>query len=373
MILTYLPALFDITFSTLYTQWFVDTAITKLQSEMCVASRRSCIKEVVEEDGASVIYDVTYLAYSGAREIHIQWEEDMNKLSWISVLALVFFCFSYSVFAADMDLGEGLVRQLWKNMKESNVSKIESYIAPGFQSVHQDGIRDRIGELQLIKNLNLGKYTLDNFTTTQNDSVIIVTYSVSVEETIADKRLPKRTSMRMSIFMKIDNGWKWLAHANLNPLKDNNSNVMDYSNKSKAKLIDELVTLQTRLEESEERYRTLTRALNEASQDGIVINSLNGMTVNANQTYLDMLGYTLEEVQQITYQQLTPQKWYEMEQKLFNLVMKRGYSGPYEKEYIRKNGTVFPIRIQAWFIRDKQGNPYRLLGIVRDISEERGK
>jgi hypothetical protein len=117
-------------------------------------------------------------------------------------------------------------------MKEVNVSKIETYIAPGFQSVHQDGARERDGEVQLIKNLDLGEYTLGSFTTTQNDSVVIVTYSVTVQETVADERLPERLAMRMSIFLKTGDGWKWLAHANLNPLKDEGDNAINYTNKS---------------------------------------------------------------------------------------------------------------------------------------------
>ncbi|NQU19039.1 PAS domain S-box protein [bacterium] len=52
---------------------------------------------------------------------------------------------------------------------------------------------------------------------------------------------------------------------------------------------------------------------------------------------------------------------------------KTGYSGVYNKEYIRKNGTVFPIRMQAWLTRDEKGVPSRLLGIVRDVSKKQKK
>ena len=55
---------------------------------------------------------------------------------------------------------------------------------------------------------------------TQDGPVLIVTYRVTVVETLTGKRLPKRTSMRMSVFLKTPDDWKWIAHANLNPLKD---------------------------------------------------------------------------------------------------------------------------------------------------------
>jgi len=144
----------------------------------------------------------------------------MNRFKWFLVLVLSIFSLAQSVYAADADLGEKLVRKLWKNMKEGNISNIEKQIAAGFQSIHQDGARGRDEEVEMIKGLDLGEYALDDFKVTQAGPVIMVTYSVSVEETIADKRLPKRSSMRMSSFLETNKGWKWISHANLNPLKN---------------------------------------------------------------------------------------------------------------------------------------------------------
>ena len=42
---------------------------------------------------------------------------------------------------------------------------------------------------------------------------------VSVEETIEGKRLSTKPAARLTIFLKTDSGWQWIAHANLNPLK----------------------------------------------------------------------------------------------------------------------------------------------------------
>lgn len=114
-------------------------------------------------------------------------------------------------------------------------------------------------------------------------------------------------------------------------------------------------------------YRALTHALMGACRDGVVINALDGRTLDANPAYLQVLGYSLEEIRRLTYQQLTPARWHAMEERLFQRVLRRGFSGPYRKEYIHKDGTVFPVRVQAWLIRDDQGRPWRLLGIVRDL------
>jgi PAS domain S-box-containing protein len=124
------------------------------------------------------------------------------------------------------------------------------------------------------------------------------------------------------------------------------------------------------LRESEERYRTLF----ESSHDGIIFTDMEGQILHTNSCYREMLGYTAEELHALTYQQLTPQRWQEMEAAIVrDQVMTRGYSGEYEKEYIRKDGTVFPVSIQVWLIWDGDGDgrPQGMWGIVRDITERK--
>jgi Signal transduction histidine kinase len=52
-------------------------------------------------------------------------------------------------------------------------------------------------------------------------------------------------------------------------------------------------------------------------------------------------------------------------------LLKNGFSGEYEKEYIRKDGTVFPVACRIWMIRDEQGHPIGSWGIVRDITDRK--
>lgn len=60
---------------------------------------------------------------------------------------------------------------------------------------------------------------LIRFKVTMEGPVIIVTYQVNVEETIADNRLQKISSRRLSAWLKSGDDWKWIIHANLTPLK----------------------------------------------------------------------------------------------------------------------------------------------------------
>lgn len=124
-----------------------------------------------------------------------------------------------TVSAEEVSLGETLVRELWKDVAAGNWSKIEKSMAPEFQSVHEDITRNAAEELALLKDLQLGDYELTDFKVTQTDSFILVTYRAMTEETIAGLTLPARVTMRLSTWIKTPEGWKWIAHANLNSLR----------------------------------------------------------------------------------------------------------------------------------------------------------
>jgi PAS domain S-box-containing protein len=99
---------------------------------------------------------------------------------------------------------------------------------------------------------------------------------------------------------------------------------------------------------------------------------MQGHILDFNQALKDMLGYIDEELKKSTYLQITPEKWHEMEANIVkDQVVRKGYSGEYEKEYIRKDGTVFPISIRVWLIKDEKGTPIGMWGIIRDITERK--
>ncbi|MGZ3579635.1 MAG: PAS domain S-box protein [Syntrophales bacterium] len=131
--------------------------------------------------------------------------------------------------------------------------------------------------------------------------------------------------------------------------------------------ITEITTAEA-LRESEIKYR----GLYEFTQDGIVMTDIKGNVVECNRAYSDMLGYTREEIIGLTYQQTTPAKWHDMERDIvINKILKTGYSDVYEKEYIKKDGTVFPVSIRVWAIRDEAGSITGMWGIIRDITERK--
>jgi len=122
-----------------------------------------------------------------------------------------------------------------------------------------------------------------------------------------------------------------------------------------------------KLQESKQRYRQLL----ENSLDGIVSVDLEGKIIDFNIAYQKMLGYSNEELKSKSFWEFTPLKWREGETEILKKVMEHGFSGIYEKEYVRKNGEIFPVEVSAYLSQDPNSKPDGMWGFVRDITERK--
>ena len=113
------------------------------------------------------------------------------------------------------DTGEKLVREVFRKIKNSDIAALEKMMAEEFQAVHDFGASDLKGEVETLKGIELKEYRLGNFKTTRREDILIVTYTVKAEETIRGEEVEDEPVPRLSVFVKSDSGWKWIAHANL--------------------------------------------------------------------------------------------------------------------------------------------------------------
>ena len=123
-----------------------------------------------------------------------------------------------------------------------------------------------------------------------------------------------------------------------------------------------------KLRESEEKYHRLYDSM----RDAFVSVEMGGRITSFNEPFQKIVGYEKEELHNLTYNDLTPEKWHTIEADIVkNQVLTRGYSGIYEKEYRRKDGTVTPVELRTFLIKDDAGNPQGMSAIVRDITERK--
>ena len=134
------------------------------------------------------------------------------------ILVLAVGAISWAKDEEALPLGEQLVRQYWEALRTQDVDALEAILAPGFQSIHEDGTRNREQQLAFCAGLDIDKYTLTDFVTSRQGATIVVTFMASVEETLAGVRTTSSPAPRMAVFLMTENGWQLIAYANLHAM-----------------------------------------------------------------------------------------------------------------------------------------------------------
>ena len=132
------------------------------------------------------------------------------------------------------------------------------------------------------------------------------------------------------------------------------------------------ITERKRAEEAVKESEAKYRSLYESMMDGYVLVGMDGRILKYNESYRVMTGYAQDELPGLTYRDITPEKWHAAEQEIIEKqVLVRGYSDVYEKEYRKKDGTVFPIELRAFLLKDETGSSIGMWAIVRDITSRK--
>jgi len=119
------------------------------------------------------------------------------------------------------------------------------------------------------------------------------------------------------------------------------------------------------LRESEERYR----ALFERSRDAIYITTREGKFIDANQSTLDLFGYTREEIRGLKAHQLYADP---IDSRKFQKeVEQKGFVRDYEVKLHKKDGTEMDCLFNVSVRRADDGSILGYYGIIRDITERK--
>jgi len=134
------------------------------------------------------------------------------------------------------------------------------------------------------------------------------------------------------------------------------------------KMKEEQLVASQALLESEERYRRLYDSM----MDAYAVFSMDGFIIQWNKSFENMLGYNGNEFPTLNMYNITPEHWHHKEREIINnQVLNLGYSDVYEKEFLRKDGNIFPVELRTFLIKDLSGKPTGMWSIVRDITERK--
>ncbi len=120
------------------------------------------------------------------------------------------------------------------------------------------------------------------------------------------------------------------------------------------------------LRESEAKLR----GLYSLSPLGIALADMQGHFIEFNDAFKHICGYSSDEIKQLDYWTLTPSEYSADEQQQLELLRTQGHYGPFEKEYVRKDGRRIPLELNGILITGSDGQEY-IWSIVEDITERK--
>jgi PAS domain S-box-containing protein len=105
----------------------------------------------------------------------------------------------------------------------------------------------------------------------------------------------------------------------------------------------EHVKAEAALKEAQTRFTRLS----ESGLVGIIIGENSGSILDANDAFLSMVGYSRDELARglVSWANMTPPEWVPLTAIATQELRARGVSGPWEKEYLRKDGSRVPVLV----------------------------
>jgi PAS domain S-box-containing protein len=119
------------------------------------------------------------------------------------------------------------------------------------------------------------------------------------------------------------------------------------------------------------RSETRFRKIFDSKIIGFLFCDSKGNIIEANDFFLDIIGYTREDLVQghVDWVNMTPPEYVPIDQLALEQIQSTGTSQPFEKEYIRKDGNRVPVLICAASIDGN--NPDKSVAYIMDISERK--
>ncbi len=137
--------------------------------------------------------------------------------------------------------------------------------------------------------------------------------------------------------------------------------------------ISQIIDISKRKKQEQELdyQKNLLSSFYHLSPIGIALNDYNtGIFIDANDKLIEPTGYTKKEFLALSYWDVTPKEYENLESVALKQMEENGKYEIFEKEYIRKDGSRYPVSLQGVVVTDTTGKKL-IWSLVRDISKEK--
>jgi PAS domain S-box-containing protein len=132
------------------------------------------------------------------------------------------------------------------------------------------------------------------------------------------------------------------------------------------------ITQRKRALEALREREAYLHAIFENAAVGIMLANAEGKFINCNIKWLEMTGYSCDELYQLTYLDVTHPDDIEISRQHFELLTKNAIDSYHiEKRFVRKNGSFFWADVSVTVIRNPQGMFDSVVGVIVDITERK--
>jgi PAS domain S-box-containing protein len=130
--------------------------------------------------------------------------------------------------------------------------------------------------------------------------------------------------------------------------------------------ITEIKQVEFQLRQSEAKFRTIV----DSNTIGIIFWDINGRIIDANSAFLNTVNYTRDDLLlgRINWQEMTPPEYVRLDTEKVVELMVRNTVSPFEKEYIRSDGSRVPVLLGSAFL---EGTQQFGVSFVLDISDRK--
>ncbi|HWQ66796.1 MAG TPA: PAS domain S-box protein [Methanospirillum sp.] len=133
-----------------------------------------------------------------------------------------------------------------------------------------------------------------------------------------------------------------------------------------------LVANQYRIEKKRSESEAKFRGIIENSNAGVVYTDLDGKFLFSNQSFLDLVGYSLDELKNLSIQDIMYPGEGVQEARYRQDILNRERNGyRIEKRYLSKENRPIWVDVSVSVIRDMEGTPVHFAGVIVDISKQK--
>ncbi|MES2830078.1 MAG: chemotaxis protein CheB [Bacteroidota bacterium] len=190
-----------------------------------------------------------------------------------------------------------------------------------------------------------------------------------------------RNRVKKSVYEAINSGQaQWSAQYRLQKADGSYATILDRGsiildeNKVPYRMVGSILDIsllaetEIRLNSTERKFRKIF----DSNVIGMIFSNLDsGKIENANQIFLDMLGFTIEDVESgsLDWMTLTPPEFITISKISAQVLKDQGYCPPFEKQYFTKTGGVVDVLVGSAVLDDENGGD--AVTYVIDISKQK--